>query len=328
MSKQVAKITIFLLGAIISNVVYGKTDDELCDMCLNDDLERDQHILCMFPYPEPAEQPGCRNVDMSITDDAFRAKILDWHNNYRNKFAEGSWPGQEGKNFPKAANMMLFHYDYQLERLARRHVQNCYSDHEKCRLVERFQYGQNLGYQSCSNPQCVPNDTSTTWNNWVDEMKDYDPRDVEKLGTYPSSSQVFHFVAATWANTRLLGCAQGRAEVGGNINFQISVACNYGPMGVWMGEPMYLQGKPCSMCPNGTACSFDINYPNLCGGVLKTDFPFMDPTAGKEPLTNMGHDEEIEFHIPTKSVCGTVCLCVILKILLTICLILALDLRI
>ena len=32
------------------------------------------------------------------------------------------------------------------------------------------------------------------------------------------------------------------------------IVCNYGESGNGKGQPMYLEGEPCSACPAGTTC--------------------------------------------------------------------------
>lgn len=41
------------------------------------------------------------------------------------------------------------------------------------------------------------------------------------------------------------------------------LACNYGPAGNMIGAPMFMEGQPASVCPNGLGPSSE--YPGLCG---------------------------------------------------------------
>ncbi|XP_014259546.1 venom allergen 3-like [Cimex lectularius] len=305
MDKIFTKVLICIWLIVISfTTIQSASDQDLCNLCAKDGKSYYDHIYCMFPNPGPASKKGCRNVDISTITDSFRQKVLHWHNDYRNKFAEGTWPEQSGKNFPKAANMRYLHYDYQLEKLARRNVQNCYYNHEPCRRVGRFAYGQNLGYESHSDKNNLPPDSESTWNAWVNEMKDFDVKDVAEFGNGQHTGVVNHFVATTWAETRVVGCAQSIYETEGM--YRIEVACNYGPAGVIVGLPMYLAGDPATKCPEGTKAGFNATFPNLCGGINNEDIPFFDP----------------------KEAAGTnVRISIILKILLACYLILVLDLR-
>lgn len=76
-----------------------------------------------------------------------------------------------------------------------------------------------------------------------------------------ANPRIGHFTQLAWANVTHIGCALYSRNVDGT---SCMLACNYGPAGNWLGQPMFREGQPASACPNGLGPSS--KYPGLCGG--------------------------------------------------------------
>ncbi len=69
-----------------------------------------------------------------------------------------------------------------------------------------------------------------------------------------------HYTQMVWAETEYLGCghitfpsSSGR----GRGSFRRIIVCNYGPAGNFVGEPVYIRARPCTMCPFQSSCQVD-----------------------------------------------------------------------
>lgn len=74
------------------------------------------------------------------------------------------------------------------------------------------------------------------------------------------------YTQLVWADTYLIGCARAvfQHSRGSNVVYHENAICNYGPSGNIPNLPVYKVGVPCSLCPEGTACSNF--YRSLCEG--------------------------------------------------------------
>ncbi len=61
-----------------------------------------------------------------------------------------------------------------------------------------------------------------------------------------------HYSQLVWAESRFVGC--GHITFPASAGFRRLLVCNYGPAGNFVGEPVYVRARPCSMCPVDTAC--------------------------------------------------------------------------
>ena len=69
-----------------------------------------------------------------------------------------------------------------------------------------------------------------------------------------------HYTQFVWGQTYQIGCGILISEQE-SYKFHYLV-CNYYPPGNVLDAPVYLQGEPCSACPEGTVCR-----DNLCAQV-------------------------------------------------------------
>ncbi|EYC39162.1 hypothetical protein Y032_0672g1385 [Ancylostoma ceylanicum] len=64
-----------------------------------------------------------------------------------------------------------------------------------------------------------------------------------------ANSPIRHFTKIAWANTREIGCAVKEC---GSFFFAV---CHYNPGGNLLNQKIYLDGSPCTSCPQNAKCS-------------------------------------------------------------------------
>ncbi|KFM79245.1 Venom allergen 5, partial [Stegodyphus mimosarum] len=195
--------------------------------------------------------------------------ILDLHNKYRSKVAQGLEKRAGG--LPQASNMMQLFWDKELEAVATNWAKQCIYKHDcsDCRKVENFAVGQNIGYienycpsrGKCDIPQ----------RNWTgiiqlfyDEVAIFPKRFLSNM-QFVGESEYGHFTQMVWADTWKIGCGY-IVYKNGNAYRQFFV-CNYGPQGNILNQPMYKPGLPCTGCPSNSCCGNGckhVVYPGLC----------------------------------------------------------------
>ncbi|XP_077550354.1 CRISP/Allergen/PR-1-like [Haemaphysalis longicornis] len=102
--------------------------------------------------------------------------------------------------------------------------------------------------------------------NWFDEHAYYPPENIASFKVIKGPSRTGHFTQLMWGNSRYVGCGYTfyTLENDNSTNrYQTTQACNYGPRGNILTEPVYIEGETCSACPTGSYC----NKPTgLCRG--------------------------------------------------------------
>uniref|UniRef100_A0A224X3L8 Putative CAP peptide n=1 Tax=Megacormus gertschi TaxID=1843536 RepID=A0A224X3L8_9SCOR len=192
----------------------------------------------------------CDIISKGITDDDKKV-ILDVHNSLRSRLASGK--EQRYRKLPSAANMMQMEWDDELARVAQALSNLCVFQHDDgSRCVESFSVGQNL----LSSSSTVKN-----WNftqNWYkDEVCFYFP---QYINPFQYNGDYGHFTQFTWATSWKIGCGFTAYRENGKENSLYT--CNYGPGGNTLTLVHYIEGEPCSKCPDNTGCSTE--YPGLC----------------------------------------------------------------
>jgi len=185
-------------------------------------------------------------------------EILQVHNQWRAKVANGlvtrGIPGPQ----PPAADMEQMEWDDELALVAQRHADQCTFAHDcsKCRKVSRFNVGQNLHIYKQSIRSAATNWTRgiTDWYNEVDLF------DRKWVKPFKFSLAIGHYSAMLWSNTNKVGC--GLTEYKDGKWFAKLYTCNYAPAGNFINGQMYKVGKPCTSCPKRQKCSNE--YPGLC----------------------------------------------------------------
>ncbi|KAI4457579.1 cysteine-rich secretory protein-related [Holotrichia oblita] len=219
------------------------------------------HTLCK--YPEDVIGPSCRGyVNVKFTPEE-QAAILDAHNTLRSNVACGlESRGQPGPQ-PAASNMRILMWNEELATIAERWGAQCIFGHDKCRDTVLYPVGQNLARGNLA----TNNELSLVYD-WYDDVIYFDKAEITsfimpKDGIHPAG----RYSQLVWADTNQLGCARAifQQSKGANISYKEHLICNYGPSGNIPNQPVYKIGKPCTSCPDGTACSMD--YSGLCESI-------------------------------------------------------------
>ncbi|KAI4460966.1 cysteine-rich secretory protein-related [Holotrichia oblita] len=160
-----------------------------------------------------------------IPDEETKQYIIKLHNEAREKVASGS------TRLPAASNLNALAYDDQLQYTATCWAKQCAFRHDRCRRTEHFQTaGQNI---FTSTGEC---DGKTVFKTVVDLWySEIDEASVDCIRYYTGCSG--HFTQLVWAMTTHVGCSRILA------NGQCLIACNYGPAGNMLGNPVYNEGS-------------------------------------------------------------------------------------
>ena len=137
----------------------------------------------------------------------------------------------------------------------------------KSRDVVRFPVGQNI-FETSRNGEGNAGLSDTIregiigLNGWYSEVDDFDSRDIDAYRFTPTTG---HYTQVVWAETQYIGC--GHITFPGGSGFRRLMVCNYGPSGNFVGDPVYIRARPCTMCPQQTSCDQEPREeePGLCG---------------------------------------------------------------
>ncbi|XP_064470480.1 CRISP/Allergen/PR-1-like [Ornithodoros turicata] len=216
------------------------------------------HTLCL---PKNA---SCKILAKDV-DVKSKLLILDIHNKLRSTIANGEQAG-----LPSAANMMELEWDDDLAAVAQAHAEQCVSKHDcaECRALVKYPYvGQNIYKIYMSGWSHVPR---PNWqhaiNAWYAEVSKFKN---DSIAPFRFTYATGHFSQVAWATTSKVGCGFVCFAGAKPDSYSILCTCNYAPGGNLVGGSMYLQGEPCSKCPEGTCCGKDCdgdatNYEGLC----------------------------------------------------------------
>ncbi|CAH1113371.1 unnamed protein product [Psylliodes chrysocephalus] len=216
------------------------------------------HTMCIRENEKCGPGPKCGNfykpIEFTFAD---RQYIVDLHNYLRNKVATGK--EVIGSQY-SATNMKALTYNMELEQIAKCWTNNCIYGHDSCRSTNSYDWvGQNIGitwYKGVlGNYRTVINNTILAW---YDEVTNFEANWVHNYGHY--ENVVAHYTQVVWADTREIGCGMTFWVEGTFFNYFF--ACNYGPGGNYLSEPVYQPGPPASACFGLKANQV---YRGLCG---------------------------------------------------------------
>ncbi|CAG0923905.1 unnamed protein product [Notodromas monacha] len=193
------------------------------------------HTACKFTKPN--ELGACQKVNKRELTPTEKSKIVDAHNAKRRLVAKGNQSPQ-----PEAADMAKLVWNDEAAAIAQLWVDQCTFNHDQERSTVKtgksITNGQNL-YMGMGPGDL---DIDDAINAWFEEVKSFSPSSVTN---FQFSMSTGHYSQLVWAKTTSIGC--GFVNYG---NDQKIFACNYGPAGNFMGQPVYKTGKACSACPS------------------------------------------------------------------------------
>lgn len=220
-------------------------------------------VFCLFQL---ATLDTCGSNTSTGIVAADKTALLNSHNTYRAKVANGKESSSAGGSLPSAADMDLLAWNDELAQLAQSWADQLVADcngisHNPNRETKSFStVGENIYWDaSTSKPSSISNTLIKASNAWYSEVSSFDPNGISD---YSFSSQTGHFTQLIWATTTSVGCGYA-VYSDNNFPYNEIVVCDYGPAGNYISDPIYIKGTACSQCPNSLPCS--TAYPGLCG---------------------------------------------------------------
>lgn len=180
-----------------------------------------------------------------------RWDILKFLNGLRSNFALGQYA--KGINVT-VANMRPYSYSMELEFVAQCWANLCKPIHDKCRSTRKFKNpGQNLHATSEESRLAI----RISMQEWLKKVR----KGVEIAQNYKKEYEQDYgdFTQIMWAENNEIGCGK---IIQGVKTF---VVCNFGPGGNIEGEPVYIEGTPCSKCRTGKCHN---TYKGLCDELI------------------------------------------------------------
>ena len=208
----------------------------------------------------------CKNFD-AVDQVKIPADLADFiteeHNKARMEVARGELKSLiSNAIYPQASNMQKLAWNGNLAILAQRLANQCLFHHDTSanRTIPPFKsVGQNL-YQMKTTGKLDPLQDSfaDAIQAWFVEYKNFPIENLQPFKPSSDSSvQTGHFTALAWAETNQVGCGMTKLKKGKWS--QVIIACNYGPGGNILQQPVntfsvYESGKPCSACAENMTC--------------------------------------------------------------------------
>nr|CAD7424873.1 unnamed protein product [Timema monikensis] len=259
---HMSSVCVAVASVLLIATVTCKTD--YCELC----SIKKTHTMCKYPKPGPGR--GCdpyimHNYPLTLVE---KKKLVDIHNELRNKVAHGKVTEGDPGPQPSAKNMRLMSWDKELEIIATRWADQCQhyetdKPHDDCRDSERFAVGQNIA--SVRKTDASLPDSAELAESWfIDEVSNFNNEWVPSyLGEVKHDAKIGHYTQLVWADSYLVGCGRVVFEEKDDNALVIRLVCNYGPSGNIIRMPVYKVGSPCSECPDDTTCKHNL-YTGLC----------------------------------------------------------------
>nr|XP_023024173.1 venom allergen 5-like [Leptinotarsa decemlineata] len=269
MSSRIIELSLFI-------VIVAASDNKYCQFSCNGSA----HTVCNREKEKCDAGPLCGSEFkyIELTDDD-RQFILDLHNNLRNEIASGQHLS------PPAANMNALSYNKELEFIAHCWANACNGKplkHDVCRRTAEYNYvGQNLGWwSSTSSDFDLRSGIKKSIMNWFNEVANFDPAVTNSFAS--GKKTIGHYTQLVWADTLEIGCGVSFyiKQREGRRWYDKILACNYGPGGNYLGQPVYKIGKPASKCSKRKP---NKKYTALCG----KDIPLNQTLRFKDEFFNV-----------------------------------------
>ncbi|XP_078603774.1 uncharacterized protein LOC144877632 isoform X2 [Branchiostoma floridae x Branchiostoma japonicum] len=142
---------------------------------------------------------------------------------------------------PSPANMLPLVWNEELADQAHEWALNCTIEHgypERPNTTYGTAVGQNIWLSSLAHINLTE-----VIQSWYDEIDFYNWEQTKC--NPPPNGMCTHYTQVVWASTTDVGCSYYHCPNGHAV-----VVCNYGPRGNLANTRPYLEGPPCSQCPN------------------------------------------------------------------------------
>ncbi|CAG9810783.1 unnamed protein product [Chironomus riparius] len=244
-------IIITISIGLASTTVYNYCSHNLCS------LTEYKHITCTATGDlSPSCSSNAQIIDLTGAD---KKKILDLHNRYRNRIANGDESG-----FSSAAKMATLEWDDDLADYAGLNVRRCRDEHD-CHNTPEMKYsGQNLFFEAKTDTfeRDISSFIDSAFQSWWDERTSASQDDINSCCGAPGKIPHFLMVVSDRANR--VGCALSQYE--GPYGKTTYIACNYS-FTIITGQAVYETGEPASKCQTGA----NAKYPALCSSQEEVD---------------------------------------------------------
>ncbi|XP_057668227.1 venom allergen 3-like isoform X2 [Diorhabda carinulata] len=252
---------------------------DYCSLC-----ENGFHTMCLYPRDGPG--PSCLDYRKVEFTQYQKMYIVDIHNDIRNHVASGLETKGKLGNQPPATNMLQLEWSDELAKIAQRWADQCIpvnatKQHDTCKTTSQFDnVGQNI-LTAVTNGTDV-SELAILILNWYKQVVNVIPSDIDHFeGIKRGQFLIGQYTQLVWANTKAVGCGMSIYKDSPRGFYNQRLVCNYGPGGNIIGQPVYLQGIPCTGCPKGR-CNNIRKY--LCESLVtenstnqsKDDNPFPD----------------------------------------------------
>ncbi|XP_031786448.1 uncharacterized protein LOC100680164 [Nasonia vitripennis] len=235
-AKMVRKGLVQLFVIVL--VLVGFSRAEINEYCKLRTCRGLPHTACTYSSALSSFFSGrSKNIIKSGLTNEEKQKVVDLHNELRQKVAKGQeTKGSPGPQ-PPAKHMPDLEWDDELANLAQKWANQCKFAHDTCRDVKRFKVGQNIATIGTTGDvdSLKLEDLVLMWYN---EVEHFDKNNVGRFsGRGANGNAVGHYTQILWAQTTKIGCGAVKYKDGDFNRFFL--VCNYGPAGNYIGEPMY-----------------------------------------------------------------------------------------
>ncbi|XP_058802573.1 uncharacterized protein LOC131670725 [Phymastichus coffea] len=205
------------------------------DYCRIVSCGKQPHIACVFTSTRLSSD--CKRIIKSGLTYEEKKKIVDLHNEYRQKVASGKETRGSPGPQPPAKNMTYVEWDDELAIIAQKWADQCTWGHDTCRDVQRFKVGQNIAYIATTGDvnTLKVEELVKMWYDEVDHMNKNNVSSFNNRGT--NGKAIGHYTQLVWAKSTKIGCGAVKYNDGRFNRFHL--VCNYGPTGNFLGEPIY-----------------------------------------------------------------------------------------
>ncbi|CRL03995.1 CLUMA_CG017113, isoform A [Clunio marinus] len=227
---------IILLASVLITCNAFKSD--YCKMC----PKGLRHVACGNLGRFSSSCPSDRKL-VNLSPDNIKS-ILDNHNKWRNKIANGN-----EKGFKSAKRMATMMWNQELAKLAEMNVKECKMHHDQCFKLPDFKYpGQNVAYRASTKGfESIDEFVEKSVKSWYDEVSAASQSNIDKC-CHSNKGVIGHFTQLVTDRACQVGCAIVQYT---ENNFKTSLmTCNYA-FGNMMGSKVYEVGKAASGCISG-----------------------------------------------------------------------------
>ncbi|XP_014277700.1 venom allergen 5.02 [Halyomorpha halys] len=220
-------------------------------------------LLCVFPHSEQS----CLLIKSSPLECDEKQEILDFHNDARNRVAQGN------TKLPQAQNMWVLKWDEELAEMAQEWANNCVYEHNK-KLPSSV--GENLAQHSSTGFGFL--DVEQLSKLWYEESSKY--VDIKHLKIQHNAR---HFTQMVWADTKFVGCG---ASIYQNTEeeydkYETMLVCNYRPAGNINGKKLFEVYDHNNRCTVGVE---SVIYRGLCAHDLEHSYGHRMACGGESSL--------------------------------------------